>query len=742
LAHDADPMIGKQLGQYKILGVLGRGGMGAVYRAEDVALARQVAIKVLPSELVQNNSERFQRFLREARSAGRLNHPNVVTIYQFGVHDGRYFIVMELVEGNTLVDILNHHGPIDVRRATNIVVQAARALGAAHLQGIIHRDIKPGNIMVTRGSGMVKVADFGLAKIASITGEITQAGDVVGTPLYMSPEQCRGDPADERSDIYSLCMTYYRLLTGQLPFEAESAHGTMYKQIHEPLPDPRKWMPDLAHPVVALLYRGLAKSPDERFQSAAELERTLLSIDFDAKEPAGGSLEELAGALRTKSHSAVSHRKLRVGNSASPTTANLKRLPGRSRVTLAIAAAVFAAVSFGLTWFVVGYVIQSDPKGGGPGNGGHVKDPKADRETEAREEFNRIRAMDPTMRVIDRINLYQTKVIEAYPNTVAWELATAQVQLLEQELRGQAERAADAESEYQSIIARLERDFPSLDARILRLQKFVGDPRYADTDAVAKAKRLLLDLRTQLDRVSPKQPAMLKAPPKVEEGWSVLFDGEKNGNVLYGGLVAANPKATPKTPRWVFQDKDLVIDSRASAVPGHVLKYDAPPKQDHVGGAEIQLRFQTDPKSGDSAVSDESRLEFHLTRHIEAGHAELMVVLEQERVRIYETLPPGKDGTAAGPKSLEVKLMDWPVGRPAEIRVNVTAGRVAVLLDGKETAAAALQPPSIVLERAFTVAVERAHLRIGRVAARWAPVPVRPPMPMPMPVPNPPSPKT
>ena len=540
----ADPLLGRQLGSYKILGILGRGGMGAVYRAEDVALARQVAIKVLPSELCKDSSERFQRFLREARSAAKLNHPNVVTIYQFGVHDGRYFIVMELVEGSTLVDILQHHGPIDARRATNIIIQAARALGAAHAQGIIHRDVKPGNIMVTRGSGMVKVADFGLAKISSMAGEITQAGDVVGTPLYMAPEQCRGEAADARSDLYSLCMTYYRLLTGVLPFEAENTHATMYKQIHEPLPDPRRFVPGIPEAVCAVLYRGMAKDPNYRHQSAAELERALLTIDYGgttssqavpvqaqpvaAAYPPGSApgyapgyaapgyaapgyaapgyaapvaaqspsphatLDKIAGVV-VSVKSPTTGVRFGGSNSVSPGTTALNRPGRRNPLGLALAALSVAGIAFAATWVALssggGDVTPPVNKPGdktlvgpGPGPGPGTTDPPQDKEAEALEQYRSLRNRPkPTTRQGFE------ELIGDYEKRVVQAYPGTQAVIDAQdkidELKKELVRHRNAYLTYQRLL----KDHQRPAERLLQLQNFIRDPIHEGTEAVVEA---------------------------------------------------------------------------------------------------------------------------------------------------------------------------------------------------------------------------------------------------------------
>ena len=272
--------------------MLGRGGMGIVYEAEHPNLDRRVAIKVLPRRAAADQRG-LQRFLLEAKAAGKLNHPNAVAIYEVDRTADAYFLVMEKVSGGSAEDFLKTRGPFNWPEATRIIADVCRALTAAHAAGLIHRDIKPANIMRS-SEGVVKLADFGLAKHtaggvdffadAEPSGDegdghcsLTVAGHVVGTPAYMSPEQCRGREVDARSDIYSLGATYYALLTGRAPFDGDwkkmmACHRT------EPLPDPRRMRAGIPEACVMILRRATAKNPDERFQSAAAMRRALEEV--------------------------------------------------------------------------------------------------------------------------------------------------------------------------------------------------------------------------------------------------------------------------------------------------------------------------------------------------------------------------------------------------------------------------------------------------------------------------------
>ena len=266
-----------RLGKYVLKSLLGKGGMGAVYRAEDTRLNREVAIKILPRRLAEH-PHAVERFLREARATARLDHPNVISVLDVDQQGGRPFLVMELVRGKSLQAILEA-GPLPWREATQIIADCCLGLAAAHAQGLIHRDLKPGNILRTN-EGLAKLADFGLAK--SLAGEetnhLTSTGNLLGTPHYMSPEQCQGEPLDPRSDLYSLGATYFALLTGRPPFSQSQPLQLMFAHCSAPIPDPRTLQPEVPASCAAIVQRSLAKQPSGRFGSAEEMLRALRSV--------------------------------------------------------------------------------------------------------------------------------------------------------------------------------------------------------------------------------------------------------------------------------------------------------------------------------------------------------------------------------------------------------------------------------------------------------------------------------
>ena len=263
---ESDPLVGQTLGPYKIVAKLGQGGMGAVYKAQHVTLGRDSALKVIAASHDATGQQQLQRFIREAQSAAKLNHPNIVTVHNVGQEGERYYIDMELVDGPTVGELLRHRGQLEVAEATQIVREAARALAEAHAQGIVHRDIKPDNIMRNK-RGEVKVTDFGLAKPLTDRQDLTQDGTVVGTPYYMSPEQCDGKPLDARSDIYSLGATYYQLLTGKPPFKGDSLLSTLVMHKTKPAPDARKLRPEVGEAPSGIARKMMAKKPDLRYEN-------------------------------------------------------------------------------------------------------------------------------------------------------------------------------------------------------------------------------------------------------------------------------------------------------------------------------------------------------------------------------------------------------------------------------------------------------------------------------------------
>ena len=288
---------GDILGPYRIERELGRGGAAIVYLAWQQRLERPVALKVLYEHL-RGDVGFVERFLFEARAAARLNHPNIITVHDAGHIDGIDYIAMAYVEGETLADILRRvPGPLPTDFVLSVVAQVAAALDYAHQRGIVHRDIKPSNILV-QDNGHVLLTDFGIARAASFTGPITQAGMVLGTPEYMSPEQAAGVAVDGRSDVYSLGIVAYHMLTGQPPFRGETPQATLYAHLQQPLPDPRSLNPALPPAVSTVLAMATAKAPERRYPTATAFAQALALALTAAPGTAATVLPPAAGATR------------------------------------------------------------------------------------------------------------------------------------------------------------------------------------------------------------------------------------------------------------------------------------------------------------------------------------------------------------------------------------------------------------------------------------------------------------
>jgi eukaryotic-like serine/threonine-protein kinase len=258
--------------RYELGHPLGTGGMAEVYQATDRRLGRAVAVKVIRPELAADERA-VARFRREARAAGGLSHPGIVAVHDVGIHGGSPFMVMELVRGRTLARVLLEEGRMTPDRAVSVGRDVADALSAAHAAGVIHRDVKPGNVMVT-AEGTVKVLDFGIARVAQWT-PLTETRTMHGTAEYMSPEQIRGDPVDERSDVYSLGVVLFELVAGRPPFGGDSPLAIAFRHMEEPPPALRAVRPDAPAALEAILERCLAKEPGHRYRSAADLRTDL-----------------------------------------------------------------------------------------------------------------------------------------------------------------------------------------------------------------------------------------------------------------------------------------------------------------------------------------------------------------------------------------------------------------------------------------------------------------------------------
>lgn len=281
--HQAE--VGGSVGKYQLRRLIGCGGMGDVYEAFDPVLNRTVAVKLLRE--AHEDTESYQRLVAEAQSQAALNHPNIITVYEAGTAGVSGFIAMELADSGSLADRVEREGRLPWREAFRLMAEACRGLTAAHKEGVIHRDIKPANLLIA-GSGVVKLADFGLAKPAARTHT---AGQLAGTPHFMSPEQCKSEPIDARSDIYALGATLFALLTGEKPFsDSESPMQVMFAHCERPAPEPRDWDTAIPAKVSAVVKRAMAKQPDERFESAAAFSAVLaaaLDSASDGVETAG-----------------------------------------------------------------------------------------------------------------------------------------------------------------------------------------------------------------------------------------------------------------------------------------------------------------------------------------------------------------------------------------------------------------------------------------------------------------------
>ncbi|MEY4176036.1 MAG: hypothetical protein RI900_3201, partial [Actinomycetota bacterium] len=257
--------------RYELQQRIGRGGMADVFLARDLLLDRPVAIKVLfPEFAVDPNF--VERFRREAQSAANLNHPNIVGVYDWGRYENTYFMAMEYVQGRTLADILRANGHLNSQQASEIAIEVAGALSFAHRSGVVHRDIKPANILIG-SNGQVKVADFGIARAMNAPTEnnLTQAGSVMGTATYFSPEQAQGAQPDPRSDLYSLGVVLYEMVAGRPPFTGENPVSIAYKQVHENPQPLNRLVADVPKPFEAIVAKLLAKRPEIRYGTADEV---------------------------------------------------------------------------------------------------------------------------------------------------------------------------------------------------------------------------------------------------------------------------------------------------------------------------------------------------------------------------------------------------------------------------------------------------------------------------------------
>src|SRR3954449_7188798 len=259
--------------RYELEELVGTGGMSSVFRAHDRLLDRKVALKVLHEQYMADE-DYVERFRREARAVAALSHPNIVTVIDRGEHDGRQFIVFEYVAGENLKQLIGRRGPAPVTTALELGIQVARALSFAHQSGLVHRDVKPQNVLLN-GDGRAKVTDFGIARSLDVQHGMTQTGTVLGTSDYIAPEQAQGQRVDEHTDVYSLGVVLYELLTSEVPFPGENFVAVAMRHINEPPPPIRDKRPDVPPRVEAAIQLAMAKDPNDRFQTMAEFCREL-----------------------------------------------------------------------------------------------------------------------------------------------------------------------------------------------------------------------------------------------------------------------------------------------------------------------------------------------------------------------------------------------------------------------------------------------------------------------------------
>ena len=340
----------EQIGKYKILEKIGEGAMGEVYRAHDPVLNRFVAVKTISAELGADDTLR-KRFEREAQSAARLNHPNIITVFDYGEEQGKIFMAMELLDGSDLKQAIARRAPLSLDDKLSVVDQILEGLAFAHAHDIVHRDLKPANVHLL-GNGQVKIMDFGLARLGG--SEMTRVGMVMGTPHYMSPEQVRGERADARSDVFAVGCVFYELLTYRKPFDADSMHSVLFKVMQEEPPPVHELTPGIPAVLTQVVDRAMAKDATQRFQNASEfrsaLHRAMQAVASGQGETSLPDLAPAAAGAPSRTSDASASRSAsssRSGTGAARPSSSGARAPSRPPVAAPAAASSKAPLLIG-----------------------------------------------------------------------------------------------------------------------------------------------------------------------------------------------------------------------------------------------------------------------------------------------------------------------------------------------------------------------------------------------------------
>lgn len=343
----------KKFGHYEVTAELGRGGMGVVYKGWEPSLNRKVAIKCLGEHLL-NDADLVERFTREAKATAALNDPNVIQIYYIGKEQDQPFFAMEYIEGQSLDDILKGGNALSVKHAKNILKQACKGLSAAHKIDLVHRDIKPANIMITT-NGTLKIVDFGIARTREYGDKLTNTGEFVGTPGYLSPEVCIGKEVDERSDIFSLGIVFYEMLAGKVPFENDSPLGLMLEVVQSEIPDIRALNKKVDKKTSYILNKMIAKSPDERYQTCEEIIRDLGNVN-DKQSISSLKKEAIVVSHPVKSKPHISEQVTLPSGAAITQNNTLLTPKAKSNKSWLIAATLFAVVGAASVGYYKGYL--------------------------------------------------------------------------------------------------------------------------------------------------------------------------------------------------------------------------------------------------------------------------------------------------------------------------------------------------------------------------------------------------